>query len=76
MGESIRRGIPMPSGSVFRPSLYVVREWGGGSCARGSAVGGGTHVTSGGGINPPNAVVGARWRSAYVRCVTNLPLGT
>ena len=60
----------MPSVTVFRPSLCTVRD-GWGSCARGSAVGGGTHVSSGGGSTPPNAAVGARWRSVQVRFVTN-----
>ena len=40
------------------------------SCARGSVVGGGTDVSSGGGSTPPNAGVGVRWLSAYVRFVT------
>ena len=44
---------------------------GGGSCARGSRVGGGTDVSSGGGSTPPNAAVGARWRSMHVLFVTS-----
>ena len=44
----------------------------GGSCARGSLVDGGIHVSSGGGSTPPCAEVGARWRSMHVRFVTNV----
>ena len=51
---------------------YIPFAKGGGSCARGSAVGGGTHVSSGGGSTPRNAAVGARMRSMDVRFVTNL----
>ena len=57
-----------PSRCIVPP--YIPSAKGGGSCTRGSAVGGGTHVISGGGSTPPNAAVGARWRSAYVRFVT------
>ena len=51
---------------------YIPSAEGGGSCACGSAVGRGTHVSSGGGSTPANAAVGARWRSMHVRFVTNL----
>ena len=51
---------------------YIPSAKGGGSCARGLAVGGGTHVSSGGGGTPPNAAAGLRWRSAYIRFVTPL----
>ena len=51
---------------------YIPFATGGGSCARGSAAGGGTHVSSGGGSTPPNAAVGARWRSMHVRFVTSI----
>ena len=49
---------------------YIPFARGGGSCTRGLAVGGGAHVSSGGGSTPPNAAVGECWRSAYVRFVT------
>ena len=51
---------------------YIPSEKGGGSCARGSLVDGDTHVSKGGGSTPPNAAVGARWRSMHVRFVTAL----
>ena len=57
-----------PSGCSDLPYISFVTS--GGSCARGSAVGGGTHVSSGGGSTPPNAAVGARWCSMHVRFVT------
>ena len=49
---------------------YIPSTKSGGSCARGSVVGGGTHASSGGGSTPPNSAVGARWRRMHVRFVT------
>ena len=51
----------------------ILSAKGGGSCARGSVVGGGTLVSSGGGSTPLNATLGVRRRSAYVRFVTSPP---
>ena len=80
MGEPIdRRSVqshPDRRSSWTAPSRcsdppYIPFAKGGGSCARGSAAGGGTHVSRGGGSTPPNAAVGVRWRSTRIRFVTS-----
>ena len=63
-------GLPDVTHSPLDP-WSMASAIGGGSCARSSTVGEGTHVSSGRGSTPPNTAVRVRWCSAYTRFVTN-----
>ena len=64
--------VPAELSRLGVPTLLIYRPRRVGVAARAAKwFGRGTHVSSDGRSTPPNAAVGARWRSMHVRFVTN-----